>query len=690
MPYLSIQDFKTGMDRRRKRIAGTPGSLWTLKNAHITRGGDIERAKKFVPTYDLPSNSFGAAQVKGQLFVFGSADLTLLMPAGVQYQRLQKDSANMTRVLDVKVAQSKFYVIAEFDDGGLYHFYDGSRVTDWDALADANASYVNLASFLADKINNESNVDAVSYGSTITLTARTAGTAFTISKSTTDVGGTTDQDIVLTEVQANVIAQDAVSATGTITITGGVTDPGTNRIAAVTVGGESLLTNPVDWTTSHEVTAGLLAAEINVGTDAHTYSASASGDVVTILAGAGTGTSENGKVVSTTNQGAMTTTTQDMAGGAAAVDAVAQLYRAEFTGTMEATDIFTLTIDGTEYSSTPRAAATGTSAFVSNQRVFSPAADILRYTQIADFDDYTDGTANSGAGQIPLSSNAENMERALCVGAFNAQAAIFARETISLYNLDTDSDNITFDLPVENTGTLAARSVIGYGNNDLFYLDTSGIRSLRARQGTTAPFVSDVGSAIDPFLIDHMAGIPKNKVARAVAAIEPTDGRLMVAVDDRIYVFSYFPSNKISAWSYYETGYVFTDFVRARGRLYARAGDVIYLYGGEDNDTWPGVDEQIVGVEIPYMSANTPATDKMFAGVDLGIENTWSLFLLPDPTNDALEIDCGTLTKTTYGGPNIGVPGETSMFALRLECRAAGAASISSLAIHYTPESNPA
>lgn len=48
MSYLAISDFKFGMDRRRKRISGVPGTLWTLKNAHISRGGDIERAKKQV------------------------------------------------------------------------------------------------------------------------------------------------------------------------------------------------------------------------------------------------------------------------------------------------------------------------------------------------------------------------------------------------------------------------------------------------------------------------------------------------------------------------------------------------------------------------------------------------------------------------------------------------------------------
>src|SRR3546814_10705493 len=59
--YLLIEDFKLGLDRRRSRETGVPGSPWTLVNAHITRGGEIERMKKPVPAYTLPSGTFGMA-----------------------------------------------------------------------------------------------------------------------------------------------------------------------------------------------------------------------------------------------------------------------------------------------------------------------------------------------------------------------------------------------------------------------------------------------------------------------------------------------------------------------------------------------------------------------------------------------------------------------------------------------------
>ena len=42
MPYILVEDFRNGLDTRRMNVTATPGSLVTLTNAHITRGGEIE------------------------------------------------------------------------------------------------------------------------------------------------------------------------------------------------------------------------------------------------------------------------------------------------------------------------------------------------------------------------------------------------------------------------------------------------------------------------------------------------------------------------------------------------------------------------------------------------------------------------------------------------------------------------
>ena len=89
MAYVFVEDFKSGLDRRKEQVNGTPGSVWELINAHITRGGAIERRKKFVESHALPSGTLGLHAIGGALYVFGSGSTPGSIPAGVTYQRLQ-------------------------------------------------------------------------------------------------------------------------------------------------------------------------------------------------------------------------------------------------------------------------------------------------------------------------------------------------------------------------------------------------------------------------------------------------------------------------------------------------------------------------------------------------------------------------------------------------------------------------
>ena len=688
MAYLSISDFKFGLDRRRPRVAGVPGTLWNIKNAHLTRGGDIERSKKFVAIYNLPAGTHGMSQVGGQIYVFGSADLAGSMPVGVQYQRLQSPSgAAMSAVISARTFDRRLYVIAEYADGNIYHFYDGSRVTQLDALSDSNSNLAAVAAYLADRINTRSDVVATAFGNSITVRAIVPGTAFTMTASTTDGGGNNDQTIIVSTIQSNVAAVSETRATATVTITGGTFDPGVNTIGQVTVNSVSLIgATPVNWVTSNSATATRLAQEINNRTNISGYSATATGDVVTIQAAPGTGATPNGYVVNVTNNGNVTTSNSNMAGGVAAVSPVAQVSLAVFSGTFQAADIFNIVINGTTYGATGRAAGSGTSAFVFKRRMWLTANSLLRYCKINTPSDWTDTNAASGAGFINASNESEGAERLTVNAEYSGRMAVFSPSSVRIYEISTDAQQNALIQTLENTGTIAGRSVISYGNNDVFYLDTTGIRSLRARDSSNAAYVSDIGTSIDPFVRAWADSQPEETVRRAVGVVEPIDGRFWLAIGSRIFVLSYFPGSKISAWSYYEPGFTVTDFARIRDQVFARAGNTIYLYGGLTGQEYPAFNEQVVEIETPFMSAQTPATVKMMTGFDMACENTWDVDVLVDPTDSTKLVNVGKITKTTYSGPHIHVPGRTSMVAVKMTCDRPGYATISNVAIHFEAE----
>lgn len=691
MTYISIPDFKFGMDRRRKRVSGVPGTLWTLKNGHITRGGDIERAKKFVAKYTLPANTFGLAKVRRQLYVFGSASPPA-MPNGVLYQQLTApNSPSMTRVLDVKAFSGKLYVAAEFADGNIYHYYNGARVTQWDTLATANSDFSTLAEYLETKINTSSDVTALASGAgTLLITARVAGTAFTIAKSTVNRGAVNDQDITLSTVQANVAAVAEVRATGTVTITGGTATPNINKVTNVTVNGVSLMSISVDWLLSNSATASAIATEINNRASIHNYTAVAVGAVITIKAAPGTGTTPNGYVVAAAVAGNVTASTANMAGGVAAVAAVAQISKAVLSGTYESNDEFTITINGTGYTATGRASGTGVNVFVSKRRVWSVAGPLLNGSKLNDPTDWSSVLPSTGYISIDASNESEGSDRLVGMGAYQDLAAIFSRqESTRMYQLSADATLVNFVQPLNNTGTFAGRSVTSYGTNDLFFLDPTGIRSMQARAISNVPYVSDIGSALDPFVRDHITSLPADQVARAAGGIEPIDGRFWLALGTRIYVLSIFPSSKVSAWSYYEPGFSVSDIVRIGEQIYARAGDSVYLYGGDAGTTYPNANEQICSIEMPFLTAGKPAHEKEIRGYDTALNNEWLVQILHDPNDESKIVDVGRISKNTFHLPDIGLPVRTSCFAFNLTCSAAGAATLSALTCHFMAEEPP-
>jgi len=684
MAQVEIKDFKYGLNRRRPRIAGVPGNLWNLINGHISRGGDIESAKKFVSTYTLPASTFGLGQINGQLFVFGSADLAASMPVGVQYQRLASaTAAAMTRVLHNNTYGGKHYVIAEYVDGAIEHFYNGTRIAAWDTLATDNSSFTTLADYLGRKINVSTDVDAIAFGSTVLVTATVPGTAFTISATTTDGGDTTSPVATVATVQANVAAVAEVRATGSFTVTGGTRSPGVNKVTQITVNAVSLLVKHIDWVIDNSSTATAVATEINNNSATHGYSASAAGAIITITAAVGTGATPNGYVVAHTTAGNVTATNANLSGGVTKVTAVAQVSTVALSGTYDSVDTYTVVVNGTSYIAIGRASGHGTYAFVYKTREYVTAGSLLEYSAVNSGSDFSTAGAASGTGFINISNDSDGSEPLQALAPYQTFVAAFTRKTIRIYALQTDATLNAFQQTLDNSGTIAPRSVLSYGNADVFYLDETGIRSIQARDITNVAFVNDAGSAIDPLVSDWITSLDEDTVARAVSVIEPVEGRFMLAIGTRIYVLSYFPSTKVNAWSYYEPGFTATDFIRTKRKLYARDTGTIYLYGGASGTTYPAAGEQTITVDMPFITAQDPATFKRWEGFDMACQGQWQVDLLVDPDDETKLISIGKVTKSTFNLPGIATVGEEPMVAPRLTSNAGGKLTVSSMVLHF-------
>jgi len=141
--YFVIEDFQRGLDLRKSAVTAPAGSLRKLKNANLTPGGEIEKAKDWVPFATVGSLTRGLYAGRNQLEVYVSEKSATIWPGGtppwVGVSEVQLNPVRglqfpeLVRILSADRFNGRPYIVAEFDDGNVHHYYDGARVTAWDS-----------------------------------------------------------------------------------------------------------------------------------------------------------------------------------------------------------------------------------------------------------------------------------------------------------------------------------------------------------------------------------------------------------------------------------------------------------------------------------------------------------------------------------------------------------------------------
>jgi len=662
MPYMVVENYNGGMDRRRIRVDSAPNTLYNAVNCHINRGGQLESRKNFTAIYDLPDGqTFGLADKAGTLFTFGS-DTAVSVPSGITYQQLQHPdgSTGMSAIVDVDVFDGNLYVIAEFTDGSVYHYYNGTRVDFWDdgTVQSGATSISDIASAIASSINSSSNYLASASSNIVTVTANTAGTPFTITTTENSSNGS----FTTATTTANVVGVTEVLATGKFTITGG-----TGGTLAVAVNGVTITSTPVAWNTDTDTTATDVAANITANTSSPDYNATASGSVVTITAVAGSGSTPNGfAIVNTPSTDITTGSIVNMGGGVDAVTAVAQIDTITVGGTWTAGESYIITINGENFGGN----TSNYTALTFDTKMYATVGSVLRFCKLNDPSEWDESVAaNVGAGFINISNHFSGSDALTALAVYQNNLAIFARRAIQVWSVDADPDNNSKLYTIQSTGTISPHSVKAFGTSDVFYLNDGGVRSLKARDSSNSPTVNDVGRPIDEVIIAKLATMSEDDISKAKAIIDPVDGRYWQALGDTIYVLSFFPASgrgNISGWTIYEPGFDIEDMLVVNDQIYVRSGDTVYQYGGADGTDYGTAGDFTITADFPFFDANKPGDLKYITGVDITGEGSWTGTLKTDPKNELLVDNLGTYDDTTLDRFQNLMPGlSASAFALK-------------------------
>ena len=685
MPYILVEDFRAGLDTRRTEITSVPGSARTLTNCHISRGGEIEKRKAFVTYATLPAGTHGLTTAGGQSFVFGSAatpDMSSV-PENVNYIRFQPPSAvsttTMTEVLGIDFFNGEPYVSSQFSDGRIYHHWNNysggsdpsNRVADWyetrartsfeitggtaGGTAAQGAFYITGGtSTPGNNLKNlrVNNVDIltgpIAHTGSNTTTGVAIKNAINNLTSIPNYTATESSGTVFINATTKGTSQNGLvvsfEAEGDFTGSAGNMANGVdNAITVITVDGISIIDSPILWETSHTYTAQKIAEEINDSFSSPEWEATSVGAKVNIIAKEA-GTDKNSKTVVATPTGDVTRSAPSATSGG---------------------------INQTSSSHKP-------GGFVRsfNAQMHSVSDALWHTSKLNDPSEWTD-TAH--AAWEDLSNHDKGSSELVGIAPYFENVAIFAEDSVQIWNADVAAANRSLIQVIGNTGAVSAKTIQEIGDSDVYYLSRSGIRSVKARDSSNAAFASDLGNSIDDLVIADMTASDEN-ARNACSILDPRDGRYLIAIGNKVYVYSYFPGSKVTAWSTYEPGFIISDWAFDGKQVLCRSGDTIYSLGGENNTTYDSCE---VTIQLPFLDACKAANNKMWTGLDATLENDWNFYIGTDPTDISKNEQVATIGKSTYSLGRVGLSSTSTHIALKITNQRAGAAKLGNVAVHY-------
>lgn len=473
--------------------------------------------------------------------------------------------------------------------------------------------------------------------------------------------------------------------------------------------------------------------------------------------------------------GAIVTTARSLSSGVNAVTGAGATWRLGVSGTWAVGDTWLASLTNALAAQTVQVGA-GTVTGLSPTFAFTFDA---KMNLLAGSGWYFSGTAqptvfNSvnalGPGFVELSSTFGAADDLRAMAPYQGGVAVISRRFTQTWSVDPMPENYQRKQTLLNIGTVAGRSVQPVGDMDVYLLADNGVRSLRVRDASNNAIIADIGTPIDEIIQDVLEGLTATQKAAACSVVEPSSNRYWLYLPGNyLYVFSYFPSSGVAAWSRYspasehvpasetygvsveEGNYaivfnglvigktytfrrgplekslpclfdlgggssyanqdvtfvadgvsatvylttasapgnrtcslmgVFTpeQFAVLNGRVYVRAGDNLLLYGGLNNQVYDRCFPQWDG---PFLNAKSPASRKLYNGLDAICEGTWTIAL---GTNVADETDLSTVYQNT--GPSV-MRGKSlaakqgTHFKLRGTESSAGYARFSSAILHY-------
>lgn len=341
-------------------------------------------------------------------------------------------------------------------------------------------------------------------------------------------------------------------------------------------------------------------------------------------------------------------------------------------------------------------------------KVFRGAGNLLSYSAVLD---PAVVDADNGGGFIDVTTAEGAIGPIRGLGMFRNRLAVFGRSGVQIWTVDEDpSPAKTFLYEVVGgMNVLSGKSVATYDNGDILFLSPSGVRSLRTQNLSANAARDDVGTPVDDLVQEAILtgrtslGGRANLVGRSLAdasappaseimsVVEPVTGQFWLLVGGVVFILSRFQQASVRAWSTAElpdallgagAGHIRGAAASADRLLLCTQNDKGYLYGGGSGLEY---DQNPLTVVTPFQSAEEPATEKTYHGVDLVASGRWIVEAAFDPAHPEAFEHVATVEGTTTRLHQLPLRGRSTHVSFRLTSTDnSTVAKLSQLAVHFS------
>lgn len=199
MSRIELNGFPSGIHRTGERadIPWKDGFVHDAIDGIFTRAGNFQQRKSFIDDDDpLPSDVFGLEVIGEEIFVF-SSNAAAVSPGNTVIVLIHPDgpAPDLTEIIWSVAFEGKIYVIAKFDDGNTFHYYDATIVPAWTEgiIRGTTDTIIEIGTRVTAQINDDPQYVATFDGATEIEIFRNDGTDFVLIEEKTTVGGTLEQ-----------------------------------------------------------------------------------------------------------------------------------------------------------------------------------------------------------------------------------------------------------------------------------------------------------------------------------------------------------------------------------------------------------------------------------------------------------------------------------------------------------------